>query len=203
MLAGKLPHSSIHSFWTVGSDQNQGSVSTRGSTGSLNLRRIFWPSLKYCQQYTKLSVFSFRDWLLQDAQSYLYMFSNMKSFSVKPLIRLCFPVRKHVLWSAYWKGFPNVSSHVGCLSPEVSRGLPFPVLRGLSCCLSGLCLVSLHIWRKRNFLCVDTMERPLYSEFLFVSWTKFACCFPLCFWVEHSMAFETWGLPSLAYINQL
>lgn len=39
-------------------------------------------------------------------------------------------------------------------SPEVFRGLPFPILRGLSCCLSGICLVSLaHLEKEELSLC--------------------------------------------------
>lgn len=102
---------------------------------------IFWPPLKYCQQYTKPRASSFWD-LLWKCPKLFICFFQYTLFLRKAVDKGVLHCEETCLWSAYWQRFPNVPSHVGCLSPRFS-GPPISCSPRLRCCLSGISLAQL------------------------------------------------------------
>lgn len=54
-----------------------------------------------------------------------------------------------------------------------------------------------HFKEEELSLCWHRIKICCTVSYCLRSWARFACCFHLCLWVEHSMTFETWGLPSI------
>lgn len=121
LLAGVLPYSFIlrscvRSLWNVGSNPNQGYVSVCHlcSVVSENLRTVFWADSEVLA-----AVYPPPETSVSKCPKLL-----IRLFPRTAVESVYFTRRKCILWSAYWKSLPRVSSHVDYLSPEVFRAPP-------------------------------------------------------------------------------